>query len=117
MWKIKKGDLVKVIKGRARNQYAKLGEKFAEEPGVGKVIKVSHKKNRVWVEGLNLVYKHKRPDQNNPKGRIIQIEAPIHISNIMLICPKCGKPTRVGIKVLEDGTKHRYCKKCGELID
>ena len=99
--KIKKGDTVKVIAGRDSN---------AE----GKVISVDVKKNRVIVEGVNMVTKHAKPSQANPNGGIIQKEAPIDISNVMLVYK--GKPTRVGFKM--DGDKKvRFAKATGEVID
>ena len=99
--KIKKGDTVKVIAGRDSN---------AE----GKVISVDVKKNRVIVEGVNMVTKHAKPSQANPNGGIIQKEAPIDISNVMLVYK--GKPTRVGFKM--DGDKKvRFAKSTGEVID
>ena len=99
--KIKKGDTVRVIAGRDSN---------AE----GKVISVDVKKNRVIVEGVNMVTKHAKPSQANPNGGIIQKEAPIDISNVMLVYK--GKPTRVGFKM--DGDKKvRFAKATGEVID
>ena len=99
--KIKKGDTVKVIAGRDSN---------AE----GKVISVDVKKNRVIVEGVNMITKHAKPSQANPNGGIIQKEAPIDISNVMLVYK--GKPTRVGFKM--DGDKKvRFAKATGEVID
>ena len=99
--KIKRGDTVKVIAGRDSN---------AE----GKVISVDVKKNRVIVEGVNMVTKHAKPSQANPNGGIIQKEAPIDISNVMLVYK--GKPTRVGFKM--DGDKKvRFAKATGEVID
>ena len=99
--KIKKGDTVKVIAGRDSN---------AE----GKVISVDVKKNRVIVEGVNMVTKHAKPSQANPNGGIIQKEAPIDISNVMLVYK--GKPTRVGFKM--DGDKKvSFAKATGEVID
>lgn len=97
--KIKKGDTVLVITGKDK------GKK-------GKVLSVIPKKERVVVEGVNIVKKHARPTQKNPKGGIITQEAGIHISNVKLVCPSCGQPTRVGFKVKEDGAKVRFCKKC-----
>ena len=99
--KIKRGDTVKVIAGKDCN---------AE----GKVISVDVKKNRVLVEGVNMVTKHAKPPQANPNGGIIQKEAPIDISNVMLVYK--GKPTRVGFKM--DGDKKvRFAKATGEVID
>ena len=99
--KIKKGDTVQVIAGK---------DKGTE----GKVISVDVKKNRVIVEGVNMVTKHAKPSQANPNGGIIQKEAPIDISNVMLVYK--GKPTRVGFKM--DGDKKvRFAKATGEVID
>ncbi len=107
MMKIKKGDTVEVISG--------------DDRGVkGTVHRVIPKKNRVVVSGVNLVKKHQRPTA--PEGvraqaGIIEFEAPIHISNVMLICPHCNQRTRIGFKYLEDGRKVRVCKKCKAAID
>ncbi len=101
--KVKREDFVVVIAGKDK------GKK-------GKVLKVIPKKQRLVVEGVNIVKKHQRPTATTAGG-IIEKPAPIHVSNVMLICPKCGKATRVGFTFLEDGTKVRKCKKCGEIID
>jgi len=82
----------------------------------GKVLKVLPKNNRIIVEGINFIKKHSRPTQKNPQGGIIEKEAPIHVSNVMVICPKCDTPTRVGSKKLENGKKVRVCKNCGEMF-
>ena len=74
------------------------------------------KKQRVIVEGINIVKKHTKPSHANPQGGIIDIEAPIHVSNVMPIDPKTGEPTRVGYKIV-DGKKVRYAKKSGEILD
>lgn len=97
MRKIKKDDMVLVISGNDR------GKK-------GRVLKVVPETNRVIVEGVNMVKKHRRATQDMPQGGILTIEAPIHISNVKLIAPKSGVPTRVGFKILKDGTKVRVCK-------
>ncbi len=97
MKKIKKNDQVLVLAGNDR------GAK-------GKVLKVLSKESRVIVEGVNMVKKHTRPSQNLPQGGILEVEAPIHISNVKLIAPKANIPTRVGFKVLKDGSKVRVCK-------
>ena len=99
--KIKKGDTVKVIAGRDNN---------AE----GKVLSVDVKKGKILVEGVNMVTKHAKPSQANPNGGIIQKEAPIDISNVMLVYK--GKATRVGFK-MEGDKKVRYAKATGEVID
>ncbi len=108
-WKIKKGDTVLVVRGKKANK----GQK-------GKVIKVIPQKNRVVIEGVNIVKKHLKEIPNVREGGIVEIEAPVHISNVMLVCPNCGKPTRVGFRVVEEKNvlrKYRYCKKCNENID
>ena len=103
MAKIKRDDLVLVIAGKDKGRR-------------GKVLRVYPKDNRVMVDKVNVVKRHQRPTQTH-QGGIIEKEAPIHLSNVMLICPKCGEPTRVGYKFLQDGRKVRSCKKCGEIID
>jgi large subunit ribosomal protein L24 len=99
--KIKKGDMVKVIAG-------------ANKGKEGKVLEMLPKKNRVLVEGVNIISKHSKPSNENPQGGIIKKEAPIHISNVMLIDNK-GNATRIGRRV-EDGKIVRYSKKSGEVI-
>ena len=101
---VKKGDLVMVIKGKD------AGKK-------GKVLRVIPKEGRVVVEGVNIVKKHTRPTPKMPQGGIIEKEAPMSSSKVMLFCTKCNRPTRVGKRFLADGKKVRYCKKCGEVID
>ena len=101
---IKKGDTITVISGKEK------GKK-------GKVLYVSPRSNRAIVEALNMITRHERPSQRSPQGGMIQKEAPINASNLMLICNKCNKPTRTGKRILEDGSKVRVCKKCSEIID
>lgn len=101
---VKKGDTVIVITGKDK------GKK-------GRVLAAYPKKDRVLVEGINLVKKHTRPSQANPQGGIVTQEAPIHVSNVSLVDPKSGKPTRIGYKVLDNGKKVRVAKKSGEVID
>lgn len=101
---VKKDDTVIVITGKDK------GKK-------GRVIAAYPRENRVLVEGVNMVKKHAKPSQANPQGGILTQEAPIHVSNVMLIDPKTGAPTRIGYKVLEDGRKVRVAKKSGEIID
>jgi large subunit ribosomal protein L24 len=101
--KIKKGDTVKIICGKD------LGKTV-------KILRVLPKKNKVVIEGLNLRIKHVRPRREREKGQRISFPAPMDVSNVMLVCPKCGKATRVGYKILEDKKKVRICKKCGEVI-
>lgn len=100
---VKKGDKVMVISGKDKG---KTGVILASFP----------KKDRVLVEGVNIVKKHSKPSQANPQGGIISQEAPIHVSNVMPIDPKTGEPTRVGYQVV-NGKKVRVAKKSGEVLD
>ncbi|KXZ38992.1 large subunit ribosomal protein L24 [Alkalithermobacter thermoalcaliphilus JW-YL-7 = DSM 7308] len=100
---VKKGDTVVVITGKDK------GKK-------GKVLKAMPKEQRVIVEGVNMITKHQKPNAKSPQGGIINKEAPIHVSNVMLFDPKAGKGVRVGYKLLADGTKVRISKKTGEEI-
>jgi large subunit ribosomal protein L24 len=101
---VKKNDRVKVLNGKDRGKS-------------GRVLFVDKHGSRVVVEGLNMVKKTQRPTQQNQKGGIIDIEAPLHISNVMVLCPKCDKPSRVKKKKLEDSGLVRICGKCGEILD
>ncbi len=101
---IKKDDKVMVIAGREKGK-------------IGKVLKVFSKEQRVIVEKINMVKHHARPSPTTGKGGIMEKEASIHISNVMVMCDKCMRPVRIGRKILDDGRKIRYCKKCNELID
>ena len=83
---------------------------------VGKITRVLPNENKAIVESLNMVKRHTKPNMANQQGGIIEKEAPIHISNLMLVCSKCAKPVRIKMNVLEDGTKVRVCKKCEEAI-
>jgi len=102
--KIKKGDIVEVIAGNDRGKR-------------GKVLKVYPRVQKVIVESIKFMKRHTRATQTNPQGGIQTREAPIHISNLMLICPSCGYPARIGHHFLEDGTKVRVCRKCNEIVD
>ncbi len=84
----------------------------------GRVLKVLPAKNRVIVEGVNIIKRHTRPNpQRNIKGGIVEREASLHASNVQLVCPECGKMTRAGRKVLADGRKVRICRKCEGVVD
>ncbi|MFC4411873.1 50S ribosomal protein L24 [Chungangia koreensis] len=100
---VKKGDKVMVISGKDKGK-------------TGVILEAHPKKERVLVEGVNIVKKHTKPNQANPQGGIVSQEAPIHVSNVMLIDPKSGEPTRVGYKV-EGDKKVRVAKKSGEVLD
>ena len=100
---VKKGDKVKVLTGKDKGKE-------------GKILAVYPKKERVLVEGVNIVKKHQKPSQDNPQGGILEQEAPIHVSNVLPIDPKTGEPTRVGYEE-RDGKKVRIAKKSGEALD
>lgn len=101
---IKKDDKVKVIVGKDKGK-------------IGKVLSIKRSKNRVVVENINIIKRHAKPSAQHRQGGIIESEAPIHWSNIMLMCNKCVTPIRIKMKRLEDGKKIRICSKCGESID
>ena len=107
---IKTGDTVVVIAGKNKFTKDKKGNII---PTTGKVLKVYPATNKVVVEGVNMVKKHQKPTQANQNGGIVEIEAPIDASNVMLLDPKTNKPTRVGIKIDEEGNKIRVAKKSG----
>jgi large subunit ribosomal protein L24 len=100
---VKKGDKVKVISGKDRGKE-------------GTILQAFPKKDRVLVEGINMVKKHAKPSQDNPQGGILELEASIHVSNVMPIDSKTGEPTRVGYEE-RDGKKVRIAKKSGEALD
>ncbi|THB80386.1 MAG: 50S ribosomal protein L24 [Desulfobacteraceae bacterium] len=102
--RIKKDDKVKVLTGKDKGK-------------IGKVLKVNRKKGRIAVESINVAKVHQKPSQGNPQGGIVEKAMPINVSNVMLMCNHCVKPTRIGIKQLEDGKRVRVCKKCSEQID
>jgi large subunit ribosomal protein L24 len=100
---IKKGDTVVILTGESRNQK-------------GRVLEVDRVKERAIVEGVNMVSKHTKPNAKSPQGGIIKKEAPVHISNLMLVDPASGKPTRIGRRLNEKSKLVRYSKKSGEEI-
>jgi large subunit ribosomal protein L24 len=84
----------------------------------GRVLKVLREKNRLVVEGVNFINRHTKPNpQKNIKGGVMKREAPLHASNVQLVCPECGAPTRIGHKLLGDGRKVRICRKCQGVVD
>lgn len=101
---IKKDDKVKVIAGKDKGK-------------IGKILRVIRKKNRVLVENINMVKHHTRPSAQNRQGGIVEREAPIHWSNVMVMCNKCLSPARMRKRVLDDGKKVRVCAKCNEIVD
>lgn len=100
---IKKGDTVVVLSGKDKG---KQGKVLKSEPKAGKVI----------VEGVSVAMKHRKPRKQNEEGRIIKMETPIYTCKVMRVCPKCSKPTKAAFRFLDDGSKVRVCKKCGEII-
>lgn len=103
-FKLKKDDPIVVTVGKDKGKKSKI-------------LKVLKDENKVIAEGVRVVKRHMKPSQLNPDGGIIEKEMPIDISNVMYLCPKCNKGVRLGVKVLQDGSKKRYCKKCGEIVD
>lgn len=101
---VKSGDTVMVINGKSRGK-------------TGKVLEVSPKEGKVIVEGINVVSKHVKPRKAGEAGGIIKAESALYASKVQLICPKCGKPTRIGHKITEDGKKFRLCKHCKEHFE
>ncbi len=100
--KIKKGDTVLIISGKDKGKKAKVLESFPEQ-------------NKVLIEGINLVRRHRKPRREKEKGQIVELPKPIDLSNVKLVCPKCGQPTRVGYRLTDKG-KYRICKKCHQEI-
>src|SRR5512135_909436 len=101
---IRKNDTIVVKAGKERGKS-------------GRVIAVYPAKDSLLVERVNMIKKHMKPTRQYTQGGIIEKEAPLHVSNVMLLCPKCNKPTRIGNAVLQNGKKLRTCKKCREVID
>lgn len=105
---IKKGDKVKILAGKDRGK-------------TGKVLQVFIAENRASVEGLNLLIKHMRPRKRGEQGQRIEFPAPLNLSNMMLVCPKCGQPSRTGAKIVQSAEgrkkKYRVCKKCKQTIE
>ncbi|MBI4169279.1 MAG: 50S ribosomal protein L24 [Acidobacteria bacterium] len=102
---VRKNDTVLVLAGKSKGR-------------TGRVLRVFPAEGRAIVEGVNFVRKHTKANpQRNIKGGILEREAPVHASNLMLVCGECGKPARVGHKILEDGKKVRACRRCGGILD
>lgn len=102
--KIRRDDTVVVIAGKDKGKNGKVRQSFPKE-------------SRVVVDGVNMVKRHLRPRGTARQAGIIEREAPFHVSNVMLLCPKCNRPTRIGFRILEDGSRVRVCKRCHEVID
>jgi large subunit ribosomal protein L24 len=101
---VKKNDMVTIIAGKEKGK-------------TGKILKVFPDSGRVIVESLNVVKRHTRPTRANAQGGIVEKEAALESSNVQLLCAACSKPTRTGFRILEDGKKVRFCKKCNEIVD
>jgi large subunit ribosomal protein L24 len=102
---IRKNDNVVVTTGKDRGKR-------------GRVVRLDPDKNRVLVEGVNFVKRHTKPNpQKNVKGGVMEREAPLHASNVQILCPECDKPTRIGKRILDDGRKVRVCRKCDGVLD
>ena len=101
---IKKDDKVKILSGKDKGK-------------IGKVMRIDRKKGRLLVENINMMKRHSKPNAQNRQGGIIETEAPVPMSNAMLMCNKCVAPVRVKMQRLDDGKKVRVCKKCDEFID
>ena len=102
---IRKNDNVLVTTGKDRGKS-------------GRVVRLVPEKNRLVVEGVNIIKRHTRPNpQKNVKGGVVEREAPLHASNVQIVCPECGKPTRIGKRILDDGRKVRICRKCDGVLD
>ena len=100
---VKKGDTIVVLSGKDKGKQ-------------GKVLKSDPKGGKVIVEGVNVAMKHRKPRKQNEEGGIVKMETPIYACKVMLVCPKCGKPNRPAFRILDDGSKARVCRKCGETI-
>jgi large subunit ribosomal protein L24 len=110
--RIRRGDLVEVTAG---DDYS-LAAAQNRLPLTGRVLSVSSEKGKVVVEGINRVYKHVRRSQRNPQGGRLSKEMPIDASNVQLLCERCNRGTRVGVRYLDDGAKERFCKRCGQTL-
>ena len=102
--RVRRKDTVVVIKGKARGKR-------------GTVLKVMPDEQRIIVENVNMIKRHQRPTATMRQGGIIEREGPLHVSNVMVVCPKTNQPTRVKMKILDDGTKVRVAKRSGEILD
>ncbi len=101
---IRKNDIVKVMAGREKGK-------------VGRVLKVDRDRARVTVEKINMVKRHAKPGKTNPQGGIIEKEAPLAYSNVLIMCDKCNKPTRIAMSGGENGARLRTCKRCGDTLE
>jgi large subunit ribosomal protein L24 len=102
--KVRKNDTVQVLAGRDRGKQ-------------GKIMRVLTKEDRVVIEGVNIRKRHTKPRRQGEQAGIVEFPAPLHVSNVAVVCAKCGKPTRVGFRSLADSKKVRFCKRCDEVIE
>ncbi|MBI3972455.1 MAG: 50S ribosomal protein L24 [Chloroflexi bacterium] len=102
--KVRKNDTVQVLAGREKGKQ-------------GKVTRVLPKEERVVIDGVNIRKRHVKAKRPGEQAGIVEFPAPLHISNVALVCAKCGRPSRIGFRFLEDGSKVRYCKRCDEVIE
>lgn len=102
--RIRKNDIVRVIVGKEKGK-------------VGRVLKVDRDGGRVLVEKINIVKRHAKPGKTNPQGGILEKEAFLAYSNVMIMCDKCNKPTKVSMVIQDSGEKHRACKRCGDVLE
>lgn len=101
---IRKNDIVRIMVGKEKGK-------------VGRVLKVDRDAGRVVVEKINMVKRHAKPGKTNPQGGIVEKEAPLAYSNVLIMCDKCNKPTKVSMVVQDSGEKHRACKRCGDVLE
>lgn len=101
---VRRNDTVVVIAGREKGKR-------------GRVLRVLREAQRVVVERVNMIKRHQRPTPRARQGGIIEREAPLHVSNVMLVCGRCDRPTRPGVRILTDGRRVRVCRRCGEIVD
>jgi large subunit ribosomal protein L24 len=101
---IRKNDIVKIMAGKEKGK-------------VGRVLKVDREKGRIFIEKVNMVKRHVKPGKTHPQGGIVEKEAPLAYSNVLVMCDKCNKPARIAMRVDESGEKHRTCKRCGNIFE
>ena len=101
---VRKNDIVKILAGKEKGK-------------VGRVLKIDREKGRIFIEKVNMVKRHVKPGKTNPQGGIVEKEAPLAYSNVLVMCGKCNKPTRIAMRVDESGEKHRFCRRCGDIIE
>ncbi len=101
---IRKNDIVKVIAGREKGK-------------VGRVLKVDREKGRIFVEKINMVKRHMKPGKTNPQGGIVEKEAALAFSNVLIMCDKCNKPTRIGMQIDGAGKRYRVCRHCKDVLE